>query len=40
MRARNSGVSCAPGFLEKSRFQFNAKPYARVRKIGSPTFWS
>ena len=38
MRARNSGVSCARRrFLEKSCFQFNATPYARVRKIGRPS---
>src|SRR5674476_164182 len=32
MRARNSGVSCAPGFLEKSRRQFNSKPFWISRK--------
>src|ERR1035437_5330377 len=32
MRARNSGVSCAPGFLEKSRRQFNSKPSWISRK--------
>src|ERR1035441_8352344 len=49
MRARSSGVSCAPGFpesrLEKSRFQFNSKPFSKTspgkRKtaLGRGTLW-
>jgi len=38
MRARSSGVSRARSDAENSRFQFN--DYARVRKIGNPSFWS